>query len=431
MYLGEVDINNVVSVEFNFENISDKKAMLSYEPITNLVNATFPVKEIYPKEKGIVKINFYPDAEGPFNEKLYVKVNGSENIELAIYGNVSSISKAYKSMGENNKLFGDKDISFIIVDAQNLKGIPNAKIFIRNIINQKCYIGISDHYGVLINRIPEGKYKIQALVDNYKSESLDIRLDPDRNIALILLERPDSKDSFIAKESPKKGEPIQPKKIADSIIQEPQPAEIAIEEVKIAEKTKVDGTRKPLNIILLIDVSKSMEKPNRIGILKKSIINMINNYEANDELAILTFNDQVTSLMERKKIDDKKSVVQLINSILPSGTTDGVLGIDKAFEILQKNYMKDAINMVILASDGKISNNSYDDKNMFEKIELMNEQGILTSVVGFGTSSYDQSKLSKMANLGGGIYINMNVDVENMESILLDEIYSTLLKLKR
>ena len=86
--------------------------------------------------------------------------------------------------------------------------------------------------------------------------------------------------------------------------------------------------------------------------------------------------------------------------------------------------------MVIIATDGKINKYAYDDKAMLEKIEKMNENGILTSVVGFGTSQNQKTKLSQMAEAGGGVYIDMNLDTENLESVLLDDIYSTLLQVK-
>ena len=67
---------------------------------------------------------------------------------------------------------------------------------------------------------------------------------------------------------------------------------------------------------------------------------------------------------------------------------------------------------------------------MLEKIEKMNDNGILTSVVGFGTSQSYKAKLNQMAEAGGGVYIDMNLDTENLESILFDDIYSTLLQVK-
>jgi hypothetical protein len=67
---------------------------------------------------------------------------------------------------------------------------------------------------------------------------------------------------------------------------------------------------------------------------------------------------------------------------------------------------------------------------MLEKIEKMNEDGILTSVVGFGISQSYKSKLNQMAEAGGGVYIDMNIDTENLEEVLLNDIYSTLLQLK-
>jgi hypothetical protein len=452
IYLGELDVNNAYGINFSYENISDKPIILSYEPISNLINATYKKEAILPGEKGSVKINFYPEQEGPFNEKLYIIVNEKEKIELSLYGTVATISKSYKSLTESNKLFGDRDIAFMVVDAQTFVGIPYAKVFIKNVTNQKSYIGVANRFGALINRIPEGKYSIQALVKDYGKEVLDIKLDPNRNIAFILLDKPEIKDTLIKKDSlarfvsfKKDSSLVEASRdTLDSVAEEkelnvkapfydprPNPSpEIAIGLPASASPTSSLSNRKTLSLILLIDVSKSMEKPNRIGILKKSIIHLIKNYQPQDYMAILTFNDQVDELMERSQIIQKEKAIVSVSSILPSGTTDGVLGIDKAFEILQKNYMTEAINMVIIATDGKMNKYAYDDKAMLEKIEKMNENGILTSVVGFGTSQNQKTKLSQMAEAGGGVYIDMNLDTENLESVLLDDIYSTLLQVK-
>ena len=453
MYLGEIEINNAYGINFSYENVSDKSILLSYEPITNLVNATYKKEVIAPGEKGTLKINFYPEAEGPFNEQLYIIVNEKEKIELSVYGTVSSISKSYKSLTDNSKLFGDRDIAFMVVDAQTFIGIPYAKVFIKNVTNQKSYIGIANRFGVLINRIPEGKYNIQALVKDYGKDVLDIKLDPNRNVAMILLDRPEVKDTLVKKDSITKPilveakDSIIPEKVVElkgeeQKVLEPLTITSEVEVLKVNTTSKMDTTtqellveetvsnRKPLNLILLIDVSKSMEKPNRIGVLKKSIIHLIKNYEAQDYLAILTFNDRVEALIERSKVKNKEKCIASVQSVLPSGTTDGVLGIDVAFEILKKNYMPDAINMVVIASDGKMNKYAYDDKSMLEKIEKMNEEGILTSVVGFGTSQSYKSKLNQMAEAGGGVYIDMNIDTENLEEVLLNDIYSTLLQVK-
>jgi Mg-chelatase subunit ChlD len=448
IYLGELDINNAYGINFSYENISDKPIILTYEPISNLINATYKKEAILPGEKGSVKINFYPEQEGPFNEKLYIIVNEKEKIELSLYGTVATISKSYKSLTESNKLFGDRDIAFMVVDAQTFVGIPYAKVFIKNVTNQKSYIGVANRFGTLINRIPEGKYSIQALVKDYSKEVLDIKLDPNRNIAMILLDKPELKDTILKRDSLsvlasfKNDSTV----VLDALEGSPPVADIKEVDTKApyydpspnlakelpanTNPTSSLSNRKTLNLILLIDVSKSMEKPNRIGILKKSIIHLIKNYQPQDYMAILTFNDQVDELMERNQIIQKDKAIGSVTSILPSGTTDGVLGIDKAFEILQKNYMPEAINMVIIASDGKMNKYAFDDKVMLEKIEKMNENGILTSVVGFGTSQNQKTKLSQMAEAGGGVYIDMNLDTKNLESVLLDDIYSTLLQVK-
>lgn len=462
IYLGNINIENVYSINFNYENLSNESLSLAYEPITNLINAQIPKTPIAPNTKGSIKVSFYPEQEGPFNERLYIMINDKDKIELSLYGSVNSMSKSYKSLTESNKLFGDRDIAFMVVDAQTYQGIPFSKVFIKNISNNKSYIGLANKYGVLINRIPEGKYSIQALINNYNKDILDIKLDANKNIAMILLERTEPKDSFIKKIIPPQSAIISAKPmdtevkitVVDTIPtltpvavkneetiaavvppQSVQPVEIATTNksdvvpaaVEVnSPKSDESQERKPLNIILLIDVSKSMEKQGRIDVLKESIVNLVHRYAQKDYLAVLTFNDQVNRLISRSQITDKTQTIDAINSIQPSGTTDGVLGIDQAFTLLKENYMPEAINMVILATDGKINKYVSDDKLMLEKIEKMNEEGILTSIIGFATSSYYQTKLQQISELGGGVFIDMTDTKKNYENALLDEVYSIL-----
>jgi Mg-chelatase subunit ChlD len=342
---------------------------------------------------------------------------------------------------QNNVLTGNRDITFKAIDANTHKGIPFATIFLENAENHKSYIGKSNEHGVLINRIPDGQYQVDGLIDGYKREIFGIKTDEERNIALILIEKIETKAETKKVEVIELKKEIVEIKKPDTIpvkieeIAQIKEEEVKVEEIapEIIEKKEYipNSTRKSLNLIILIDVSKSMNNQNRLNQLKSSLINLVNNFESNDRLALMTFNDQVNTLLESQFIKDKKIPIDLINSINPNGSTDGVMGIDKSFEILKSNYQPDALNMVILASDGKISPYAADDKKFYEKVEQMNEQAILTSVVGFGSSQYETAKLNKISVIGGGVFIDMNSVKENQESILLDEIYKTLLKVKK
>jgi Ca-activated chloride channel family protein len=174
-----------------------------------------------------------------------------------------------------------------------------------------------------------------------------------------------------------------------------------------------------------------MGENNRMNRVKESISHLVKNYNSNDQLTILTFNEEVNTILPPTKVNSTNNIQSKIDEISVSGKTNGEVGINKAFEIMQNIASNESLNMIVLATDGKISSNDYIERKILKKIEEMNIKGYLLSVIGFTNSNYTSRKMQQMSDIGGGLYLDMTQQKENDKSLLLDEIYTTLLKIDR
>lgn len=434
-YFGQIENFDSKTFEFQCLNKYDYPVKVSIESISNNIEVKILEDSIEPKTIFKFEVNLFPTKVGGFREKINLKFSDNTKAELNINGYIASFGKNYSNSLDNHQLFGDKEIVFMVIDGLTQKPIPLAKIYISNLQNYKSYIGYADKFGILKNKIPEGKYLIQSLVKGYKAEIAGVKTYPDLNVAQVLLDR---QDELVKLDSPQKKETAQiaklePKRIDSvSALVPIESVDTVVEAVNNSPEIAVEeNLRRPLNIIMLIDNSTSMGESNRMNQVKECISHLVKNYNKSDQLAILTFNEEVNTILPSSKITSFNDVQSKIDDIVVSGKTNGEAGINQAFEMMEKVANPESLNMIVLATDGRLANSDYVERKILKKIEDMNLKGYLLSVMGFTSSTYNSKKMQQMSDIGGGLYLNMNDHKEDYNSLLLDEIYSTLLKIER
>lgn len=411
-YLGEIENFNGKLVEFQCLNKYDHAVEVLIESISQNIEVKLSADTIPAMGICTASVSIYPLRKGSLREYCVFKFSDGSTKRIDINGYISSFDRFYDNNLQDDKLSSEKDIIFMLVDGTTQKPVPNAKIYISNIHYDKNYIGYADAHGILKNRIPEGKYLIQCLTEGYKREILGRKIDPELNIAMILM------DKAVTEPVAAKVDTVQPDS-STAQTTEPSTAE--------AEKPK----RRSLNIIMLIDNSISMGEEKRMEQVKTSITHLIRNYNREDRIAILTFNEQVHTILSPSTIENPSEIYKKIDEIQVSGKTNGEVGINQAFELMEDIAGDSSLNMIVVATDGRLANSTYVENKLMKKIEQMNMRGYLLSVMGFTNSSYHSKKMQQMADTGGGIYLDMNNHKEDYNSILLDEIYKTLLKIEQ
>ncbi len=174
------------------------------------------------------------------------------------------------------------------------------------------------------------------------------------------------------------------------------------------------------NFVFLIDVSGSMNKENKLGLLKESFILFTNHMRPQDKVAIVTYAGKSGVVLESTSGSKKDKIKTAINSLGAGGSTAGAEGINTAYNIAIDNFIEDGNNRVILATDGDFNVGVSTQEGLVELIEEKRESGVFLSVLGFGTGNYQDGKMEQLANNGNGNYEYID-NIKQGKKVFIDE----------
>jgi len=181
----------------------------------------------------------------------------------------------------------------------------------------------------------------------------------------------------------------------------------------------------PNDLVFLLDVSGSMQPPNKLPLLKKAFRLLTNNLREEDRVAIVVYAGAAGLVLPSTPGSDKQKIFDAIDGLQAGGTTAGGAGIKLAYKIAEENFIEDGNNRVILATDGDFNTGVSSDAEMVRLIEEKRESGVFITALGFGYGNYKDSKLEKIADHGNGHYAYID-DIAEARKVLVNELGATL-----
>lgn len=158
------------------------------------------------------------------------------------------------------------------------------------------------------------------------------------------------------------------------------------------------------NYVFLIDVSGSMNSPDKLGILKTGFKQLVDELNPKDKIAIVVYAGQVGVLLPSTPATEAKKIKNAIDKLGAGGSTAGAAGITTAYEIAQQNFIKDGNNRVILGTDGDFNVGISSTEDLIKLIEEKRESGIYLTVLGVGGGNLNDHMMEQIANKGNGNY---------------------------
>ena len=174
------------------------------------------------------------------------------------------------------------------------------------------------------------------------------------------------------------------------------------------------------NIVLLIDVSGSMDASNKLPLVKESFKLMLDNLGKKDRVSIVTYASGTDIVLEGEKGSNKKDIEKALDSLSAGGSTHGEGGIEEAYKIAEENFIKDGNNRIILASDGDFNVGKTSQSDLEELISKKREKGIYLTILGYGMGNYSDVRMETLADAGNGNYAYIDSLME-AQKVLVDE----------
>ena len=189
--------------------------------------------------------------------------------------------------------------------------------------------------------------------------------------------------------------------------------EIAIEE------------RPRANLVLLIDVSGSMDQPDKLPLLKSAFRMLVGNLAPEDTVGIVVYAGAAGTVLEPTEAAEKGRILAAIDRLSAGGSTAGGEGVRRAYALAEMNYDPESVNRVILATDGDFNVGIRDPEELKGFVERKRETGIYLSVLGFGQGNYRDAMMQALAQNGNGnaAYID---NLNEARKVLVEEAGSTL-----
>lgn len=166
---------------------------------------------------------------------------------------------------------------------------------------------------------------------------------------------------------------------------------------------KYDNEKLPAsNLTFLIDVSGSMDSPDKLPLLKSAFKLLVNQLRNRDKVAIVVYAGAAGLVLKPTSGDNRQAIMEALDNLEAGGSTAGGAGIELAYKIAMENFIEGGNNRVIMATDGDFNVGASSDKAMEELIEEKRKSGVFLSVLGFGMGNYKDSKLEVLADKGNG-----------------------------
>jgi Ca-activated chloride channel homolog len=185
------------------------------------------------------------------------------------------------------------------------------------------------------------------------------------------------------------------------------------------------GRTPPRNLTFLLDVSGSMAPANRLPLVKTAMQMLVDTLRPEDRVAIVVYAGASGVALEPTSGDKKHVINSAIAELRASGSTAGAAGIQLAYELASRNFMKGGINRVILATDGDFNVGVTSREGLTRLIEQKRETGIFLSVLGVGDYNLMDGTMQMLAQKGNGNHAYLD-SIQEARRVLVHEAGATL-----
>lgn len=184
--------------------------------------------------------------------------------------------------------------------------------------------------------------------------------------------------------------------------------------------------RPDASLTFVVDTSGSMDRDNRIGLVKIALERLVNELDEDDSVAIVTYSDGAQVLLEPTSVRDRDEILDAIDDLRTNGSTNLEAGLLQGYALADDAFIRDGINRVILASDGVANTGLTDPDGLVRLIRDDADRGIQLVTVGVGMGNFNDVVLETLADDGDGFYAYVN-EVDEAERLFSDDLVSTLL----
>lgn len=180
-----------------------------------------------------------------------------------------------------------------------------------------------------------------------------------------------------------------------------------------------------VNLVFLIDISGSMQSPDKIGLVKSGLGMLVDRLRPQDRVSIVVYAAGTGVALEPTSGSRKDVIRAAIERLQPGGSTHGEAGIRLAYAMAKQGWIENGINRILLATDGDFNVGITDFQSLKNLVEEKRKTGVSLTTLGFGVGNYNDHLMEQLADAGNGNYAYID-NLNEAQKVLVDEVSSTL-----
>jgi len=174
--------------------------------------------------------------------------------------------------------------------------------------------------------------------------------------------------------------------------------------VGVQAKTISRSERLPANLIFVIDTSGSMNRENRLELVKRALGILLDELEDSDTVGIVEYGSHARVVLEPTAVEDRHRIERALQRMNAGGSTNVEAGLWLGYEMAARQDYGDTNTRIILCSDGVANTGETQAEKILERVRLESDRGIALSTIGFGMGNYNDVLMEKLADKGDGNY---------------------------
>ena len=217
----------------------------------------------------------------------------------------------------------------------------------------------------------------------------------------------------------------QPFSVATEVARTPWNPETYLLKIGLKGYEAPRESRPAANLVFLIDVSGSMDEPNKLPLLVSSLKMLTNQLRDDDRISMVVYAGAAGVVLEPTRGSDRAAVLAALEQLQAGGSTAGGQGIALAYAMAEKSFVKGGINRIILASDGDFNVGDTRVGTLKDFVARKRDTGVSLTVLGFGTGNLNDEMAEQLADAGNGAYAYID-SIQEARKVLVEQAGSTL-----
>jgi Ca-activated chloride channel family protein len=210
-----------------------------------------------------------------------------------------------------------------------------------------------------------------------------------------------------------------------SIMPTPWNADTKLVRIGLQGRLPAIADRPPLNLVLLIDTSGSMNQPDKLPLLAQSLRLMLPQLRDTDQVAIIAYAGSAGTVLPPTAASDQATILAAMDRLSATGGTNGAAGLELAYQTAQSMAAAGEVSRVLLATDGDFNLGISDPDGLESYIAKKRDAGVYLSILGFGRGNLDDTTMQTLAQSGNGTAAYIDT-LQEARKVLVDQLSGAL-----